>query len=417
MLFTHQPGNRLLLAVLLAAAATAVATILANATTAYAESDDERGDGIRLMIRVLESARADVAEKIDRLQEEEGVPVPAEVDLLYSKGLAEYEAAGSSLDGGDAAAAKAHALNAMNLFKEATDMLADLEEEEEDEDERKGELAEELDEDIALLEREAVRLRSLAGLNNASALDASFASYDRAVGASKGALADGDLEESGEKLLLAREILAGIKDDILSAADSDRGEKAKEFAYRTAVRLGEIVTKTKNDVHLSDLESAVRELEDTISWLQANAADADGIIEVADEGSRLHAIIDSYNSKRIERFDDEYLSIERDVAELQLDASELDITIETSDIDDLLDAVRQQAQEGRSERAGIELDRLDSLLDKIEDVVKDVSSIGRDIAKAKKVAADLKSGVSGSGSGALERIEQAEGRQRQRRQQ
>jgi DNA polymerase IIIc chi subunit len=353
------------------------------------------------IMKILDTANAEANDELQELRQR-GVEIPQEADSLYSAALSEREAARQAFETGDAASARVHTIKALDLFRNLFDLLATLEQRGEDD----SSLIDAIDQDISNLQTRADNLKGLAAANNIS-ID--FASYSSAISASADALSDGNLEEAEDQFALAQELLQDIHNHIQQAvqADSGKNEKAKEFALKTAQRLGRIVVDLKENSSIpNDLRSTiVQRLESTIAELE-NETDIEKIIEITEDSSELQRAINQYNSYRIENFEMQYLDIQEDIAALVANARALNIRIQSSEIDGLLDSTREKIQAGQQENAAEELDRLDSLLDEIEDIVEEFSEVIEGIAETRATAMALRSEAAGNAR-ALEEVGRA----------
>lgn len=377
---------------LYAAALGAILIFAVVTVPALANNEENSGYVIK---KILDAANVEASSKLQELQQD-GIAIPDEINTLYSAASDEHEEAIHALDNGNITSARTHAMNALELFRDVFDLLANLDDEDEEEDDI--EVVEEIDADISSLQEWADDLKGLASANN---IPVSFSDFDLAVNATINAVASGNLAEAEENLTHAQELLEDIYDEIQSAAVNKSKERAREFAEETAERLAELLASAEEDGLpdwlVEELENAVRELQ--------NSTDIDEILEITDDSSELQAAIDEYNSDRIENFDDEYAGLAEDIAALYASAEELDLKL-SNEIDELLDSIRQQVDDGQDEDAAEELDRLDSLLHEFEDVVEEFWSTIEYIEETRNVALALKSHAESNGE-PVEQIDEA----------
>ena len=154
-----------------------------------------------VIMKILGTANAEANNELQELQKK-GVEIPQDANSLHSAALSKQAAAMQALEAGDAASARAHAVEALDLFKNLFDQLAALEQELGVEDD--SSLIDAIDQDISNLQRRTDNLERLAAANNISI---NFARYYSAINASADALSEGELEEAKERLTLARALL------------------------------------------------------------------------------------------------------------------------------------------------------------------------------------------------------------------
>lgn len=264
--------------------ALALTTFLALSTVQPVVAQ-EHNDKAKFIFRILNSADEDVKARILASQQQ-GIEISLVAKAYHAQALAEYHDAEQALKFGDADLAMNHAMKAMGLFKQATDLLGSIQERQEETD-----ILIEADERITNLRDHADYLKILAKSNEVSV---NFSDYNSAIDFAKDALENGSIEEVGKQLARAKSILAGIQGDIQGAADSRQEERVNEFAQGMVARLSEIVTREAADENSADRAPFIQELKAIIDQLK-NAKNAGDIIDMTDFSSNLQIVIRNYN--------------------------------------------------------------------------------------------------------------------------
>jgi hypothetical protein len=262
-------------------------SILVLSSTQPVVAQEDEGKIVKIIFKVLESADAEVQEKMLKL-EQRGGDIPLIAVAYRTQALAEYDDAQQALWFGNEDLAKGRAMKAMELFKQATDMLGSLEQGNEESD-----FLVEVDDRIASLEHKAEYLNVLAKSNGASV---GFADYNSAIKSVKVALEDGSIEDAVEQLERAKSILVDVQNDIQKASDSRQEERMKGFVKNIVTRLSKIVSEVQADDQITNSTSFVQEINTIIEQLK-NATNIDEIIKITDDSSRLQTVIKEYSSK------------------------------------------------------------------------------------------------------------------------
>lgn len=271
------------LAVQYALMALVAASVLAFSLAAPAMAE-EQSENVKVVMRVLDSANAEVQAEMLELQQR-GITIPIGAEPYYDAALTEYRAAKEALDSGNANWAKFHAMRAMEMFKNVTDLLGKPG----NEDQQIAN-TDALDENIVSVEKHAEYLQTLAESNNATV---SFADYDSAINAAKDARVRGNIEEASEQLALARPSLEQIQNEIQAAADSKKEDRAKEYAQKMITLLSAEIAEQEERNNLGDRKSLIQELTTVVEELRF-AMDFDEIIDLTDDSSELQTILDDY---------------------------------------------------------------------------------------------------------------------------
>ncbi|MGI0012685.1 MAG: hypothetical protein ACREBU_04465, partial [Nitrososphaera sp.] len=259
------------------------ASVLALSLAAPATAE-EQSENVKVVMKVLDSANAEIqAEMLDL--ELHGMPVPIGAAPYYESALTEYRAAKEALDSGNANWARFHAMRAMEMFKTVSDLL----------DSPGHEVRQvvdpaTLDENLAIVEKHAKYLETLAGTNNASI---NFADYDSTIQATRISRALGDIEKASEQLALARTILEDIQREIQAAADNNKEKRVDEFVEKMVTLLSRIVAAAERNDQMVDRESLIHELTSVVETLQ-DSTDVDKIMEIMADSSDLQTTINEH---------------------------------------------------------------------------------------------------------------------------
>lgn len=264
----------------------AVMALIAAATFAlsFIEPAMAEGGNLQVTMKVLASANARVHADIVELQQLK-IAVPIGTEAYYSAGVKEQDLAIAALASGNLDFAKDHALNAMNYFKIASDMLSGVKELEQ------PTLAVTLNEKVAIREGRAGYLQTLAIANNVSA---SFADYHSAIQASESAMIRQDHQEAEEHFAHAESVLDGIQNKIQMTGDTNKEERVKAFAKDMKAHLAKIVAKAEKDSTMTGRKTLMMEATSTI-WLLDNAVDIDEIIKITADSSRIQVVLREYS--------------------------------------------------------------------------------------------------------------------------
>lgn len=333
---------------------------------------------------LLNESNSEVQLQIKNLQEK-GIAIPDEANSTYSEGLTEYDASLKALDTGDFPTAKIHAFKAMPLFRNATQILIQEEENHSPENILANTINEIADE-IANTSSYAEKLRALATSNNVTV---SFADFDRVINASNTALAAGNLTEAKQQLTKAQGLLDTIHNQIQAEADSKKGERAKEFVAKTIAAIDEAIAHAKK---LGLPQSIIDQLQNNKENLQ-NATNIDDILSGFDQFSYLQKTIDAYNNERIQNFDKESISIQETLNALQANATKIGIHLDVSSVNDLLVDIKQKIADGQTLEALDELDQVDYQINDLKDLVDGSLSVLQDIGHTRDLITTLEADV------------------------
>jgi len=229
---------------------------------------------------ILDESKSQFDQKRAQLVQD-GITIPPTADALYDDGLIEYNAALTSLDSENPDEARDHALEAMSLFEDATELLYEAEQDFQSEQDALLNEIFELGETIANSESDADELQYLASENN---LNVSFTDYDNAIATALGFLAEGDLDGARQQYEIAQNLLADIYDQIHDEASSNVDQRAQDFVANTITQLDQIIANA-NEFGIS--QSIIDQLQDIIDDLQ-NVESTDDIIDAFDESSDLN---------------------------------------------------------------------------------------------------------------------------------
>ncbi len=338
----------------------------------------------RALKTILSESNGQVELQIEKLQEKH-IAIPADANSTYSEGLIEYEASLKALDAGDYSTAKIHAFNAMPLFRSATLVLIQ-EEENHSVDNILANAINEITYEILDSVDYAAKLRTLAITNNVTV---SFTDYDRAINASKTSLASGDLTAAKHQLTTAEGLLDNIHTQIQTEADSKKGERAKEFVINTIKEINKAIDNAKK---LGLPQSIIDQLQSTIDSLQ-NTTNIDDILNGFDQFSYLQKTIDAYNNGRIQNFDKESINIQNNISILQSDATKIGIHLDVTSINDLIVDIKQKIVAGQSLEALDELDQIDYQINDLKDLVDGSLSVLNDISQTRELISSLEAEV------------------------
>jgi hypothetical protein len=236
-------------------------------------------------MKVLASAKARVQVDLMELQQLK-IALPIGAEAYYSAAVEEQELAIAALESGNPDFAKDHLMNAMNLFKTASDLLSDVQELE------KPTVIATDSEQVAFQEDRASYLQTLASANNVSA---SFADYHLAIQASKAAIVRQDLRAAEEHLDHAESILDSIQNDIQVSGDSNKKVRVEAFAEEMKEHLLQIVAKAEKDSTITGRKTLMLEATSAIRLLE-NAADVEEIIKITEDSSRIQNVLNEYSA-------------------------------------------------------------------------------------------------------------------------
>jgi hypothetical protein len=242
----------------------------------------EQGN-LQVTMKVLASANAKVHADLMELQQLK-VAIPIGTEAYYSAAVKEQELAKAALESGNPDFAKNHIMNAMNLFKTASDMLSSVKELE------KPTLAVAHNEKVAIREGRASYLQTLTVANNVSA---SFADYDSAIRASEFAMVRQDYQEAEEHLDHAESILDDIQSKLQMSGDSNKEERVEVFAEEMKEHLSKIVDMAE-DSSVVGSDALVLEATNAIQLLES-ATGLDEIIEITEDSSRIQEVLREYS--------------------------------------------------------------------------------------------------------------------------
>ena len=283
---------------------------------------------------ILDESKSQVEQKITQL-EENGIIIPSSASAFYNDGLAEYDAALTSLGLENLEEARDHALEAMSLFEDATEALYVAEQDFQSEQQATLNEIFELGESISNSESDADELRDLASINN---LDVSFTDYDNAIAEALRLLAEGNLDEARQQYEIAQNLLADIYDQIHDEAYSNVDQRAQDFVANTITQLNEIIA---NASEFGISQSIIDQLQDIIDDLQS-AESTDDIIYVSDASSDLYDL----TTENPEWIEDEETEIEVEVGvvsaevEVDFDGQEFKFVVQDTDETDIATAIR-----------------------------------------------------------------------------
>jgi hypothetical protein len=258
----------------------AVVTLVLSFQPAMAE-----GGNVEVTMKVLASAKARVQVDLMELQQLK-IALPIGAEAYYSAAVEEQELAIAALESGNPDFAKDHLMNAMNLFKTASDLLSDVQELE------KPTVIATDSEQVAFQEDRASYLQTLASANNVSA---SFADYHLAIQASKAAIVRQDLRAAEEHLDHAESILDSIQNDIQVSGDSNKKVRVEAFAEEMKEHLLQIVAKAEKDSTITGRKTLMLEATSAIRLLE-NAADVEEIIKITEDSSRIQNVLNEYSA-------------------------------------------------------------------------------------------------------------------------
>jgi hypothetical protein len=264
----------------------AVMALIAAVTLAlsFQPAMAEQGN-VQVTMKVLASANAKVHADLMELQQLK-VAVPFGAEAYYSAAVKEQELAKAALESGNPDFAKNHIMNAMNLFKTASDMLASVQELE------KPTVTAADENQVAIQEDRAGYLQTLTIANNVSA---SFADYDSAIQSSKAAIVRQDLRAAEEHLDRAESVLDDIQGKLQVSGDSNKEERVEAFAEEMKAHLLQIVSKAEKDTTMTGRKTLMLEAINTIQLLE-NAADVEEIIKITEDSSRIQDILNEYSA-------------------------------------------------------------------------------------------------------------------------
>ncbi len=242
------------------------------------------GGNLEVTMKVLASAKARVQADLVELQQLK-IALPIGTEAYYTAAVKEQDLAKAALESGNPDFAKDHAMNAMNLFKTASDLLSGVKELEKPSVRVTG------DEQVSVQEDRADYLQTLATANNVSA---SFADYHSAIQASKAAIVRQDLRAAEEHLDHAESVLDDIQNEIQVSGDSNKEERVEAFAEEMKAHLLHIVAMAENDSTMTGRKTLMLEATATIQLLD-NAADIEEIIKITEDSSRIQDILNEYS--------------------------------------------------------------------------------------------------------------------------
>ncbi len=245
---------------------------------------DEKGGNLQVAMKVVASANARVQADILELRQLK-IAIPLGTEAYYSAGVKEQDLAIAAFESGNLDFVKDHALNAMNYFKIASDMLSSVKELE------KPPLALSYNEKVTIKQDRASYLQTLAIANNVSA---SFADYHSAIKASESAMVRQNNQEAEDHLARAEYILDDIQNKIQMTSDSNKEDRVKAFAKDMKAHLYKIIAKAESDSKMTGRKTLMMEATSTIRLLD-NAVDANEIIKITADSSRIQVVLREYS--------------------------------------------------------------------------------------------------------------------------
>ena len=339
-------------------------------------------DFLTALKTVINESNGQVKLKIDELKGK-GIAIPADATYSYSNGLIEYNGALKALSGGDFETAKIHAFKAMPLFRNAT-LIMNQEEENHNNstNDHSDEIAALVD-SIINSKNHADELRSLAIKNNVTI---NFTDYNNAISTTKKLLAAGNLYGAQEQFAIAEGLLDNIDYQLQTLVDSYRAERIKEYVANTIVEINKLIDHAKE---LGLPQSTIDQLQKSIENLK-HAKNIEELINATDQYSYLQSAIDIYNKGRIEHFDKEYASIQNRINALQSNATKIGIHLQgVIEVNNLLADIKQKIADGQIAEAVDEIDQIDYLINDMQDILNGILSTFQDIKDTKNLIATL----------------------------
>ena len=294
---------------------------------------------------ILDESKSQFDQKRAQLVQD-GITIPPSVDALYDDGLIEYNAALTSLDSENLDEARDHAIKAMSLFEDATELL--YESEQDFQSEQQAALNEifELVETIANSESDADELRDLASENN---LNVSFTDYDNAIATALEFLAVGNLDGARQQYEIAQNLLANIYDQIHDEASSNVDQRAQDYVENTIERINEIILST-DELGAGLPQPIIVQLQNIIEDLQ-NLQSTEEIIDSSHESGGLNDLF-TQNPDLIE-------------AEEELEDAEEAIIDAQEEIDKATGKISKADEKGKE--VSLSLTQLDAAIEKLGD--------------------------------------------------
>ena len=294
---------------------------------------------------ILDESKSQFDQKRAQLVQD-GITIPPSVDALYDDGLIEYNAALASLDSENLDEARDHAIEAMSLFEDATELL--YESEQDFQSEQQAALNEifELGETIANSESDADELRDLASENN---LNVSFTDYDNAIATALEFLAVGNLDGARQQYEIAQNLLANIYDQIHDEASSNVDQRAQDYVENTIERINEIILST-DELGAGLPQPIIVQLQNIIEDLQ-NLQSTEEIINSSHESGGLNDLF-TQNPDLIE-------------AEEELEDAEEAIIDAQEEIDKATEKISKADEKGKE--VSLSLTQLDAAIEKLGD--------------------------------------------------
>ncbi|HEV2192914.1 MAG TPA: hypothetical protein VGR54_04755, partial [Nitrosopumilaceae archaeon] len=291
-------------------------------------------DFLTALKTVISESNGQVKLKIDELKGK-SIAIPADANYSYSSGLIEYNGALKALSGGDIETAKIHAFKAMPLFRNAT-LIMNQEEENHNSTNNHADEISALVDSIINSKNHADELRSLAIKNNVTI---NFTDYNNAINTAKKLLAAGNLSGAQEQFAIAQGLLDGIDNQLETLVASYRAEKIKEYVANTIVEINKLIDHAKE---LGLPQSTIVQLQKSIENLQ-HAKNIEELINATDQYSYLQSAIDIYNNGRIAHFDKEYADIQNRINALQSNATKVGIQLQgVIEVNNLLADIKQK---------------------------------------------------------------------------
>ncbi len=346
---------------------------------------------------VLNQSKAEADQTITNLQNS-GLAVPDEANSTYTRALAEYQTATSSVNT-DLNGAKIHAIKAMDLFTNTIQLIK----RQQNSTSNDANLTAALVQSITDSQNNAAQIRALAKSNGLSA--SIFGDYDAAINAANEDIANGDFQSATQQLSVAQDLLDKIYQQLQNQAQASVDSRANHFLETTKTSLSSMIDNAKS---LGLSQTTIDALQSELDKLQGVTTTSE-IIDTTDESSQLQNTTDQYDNQRLANFDKEFSKIQQEINTLQglADKNNLQLAGLTQ-LSQTLDDIKQKLANGQPDDAASEIDQEDSLLAGMNDVVNGAPSIINDINTARNLSQTLQNKAQAQGdSDSLNNIDQA----------